>query len=145
MKMPFALWSSAAVGQLVQAQFGVKLPVRTVGHYLKRWGFTPQKPMKKAYEQRPEAVRQWPDQEFPDIAACAEKEGAEIHWGDETGLRSDDVQGPRLCAQGPAPGDSHHHIHHDRQADNLRRSLEVAEGIAHLPTIRATYSQLNAV
>jgi transposase len=103
LKMPFALWNRAAVGQLVQAQFGVKLPVRTVGHYLKRWGFTPQKPMKKAYEQRPEAVRHWLDEEYPAIAARAKKEGAEIHWGDETGLRSDDVRGRGYAPKGQTP------------------------------------------
>lgn len=101
--MPFALWNRAAVGQLVQAQCDVKLPVRTVGHYLKRWGFTPQKPIKKAYEQRPEAVRQWLDDEYPAIAARAKQEGAEIHWGDETGLRSDDVRGRGYAPKGQTP------------------------------------------
>lgn len=59
LKMPYALWTRAAVGELVAQQFGIKLPVRTVGHYLKRWGFTPQKPIRKAYEQRPAAVKAW--------------------------------------------------------------------------------------
>lgn len=103
MKMPFALWSRAAVGQLVKAQLGIKLPVRTVGHYLKRWGFTPQKPIKKACEQRPEAVRQWLDEEYPAIAARAKQEGAEVHWGDETGLRSDDVRGRGYAPIGQTP------------------------------------------
>jgi len=61
----------------VQAQIGIKLPVRTVDHCLKRWGFTSQKPIKKAYEQRPEAVRQWLDEMYPVIADQAKQEGAE--------------------------------------------------------------------
>jgi hypothetical protein len=58
-----------------------------MGLYLERWGFTPQKPMKKAYEQSPAAVKKWHEEQYPVIAACAKVEGAEIHWGDETGLR----------------------------------------------------------
>ena len=57
LKMEFCLWSRAAVMQLIEQEYGIKLPVRTVGKYLKRWGFTPQKPIKKAYEQRPEGVK----------------------------------------------------------------------------------------
>lgn len=56
LKMEFALWNRAAVMQLVERECGIKLSVRGVGNYLKRWGFTPQKPIKKAYEQRPKAV-----------------------------------------------------------------------------------------
>ncbi len=57
LKADFALWSRAAVMQLIEREYGIKLHVRSVGKYLARWGFTPQKPIKKAYEQRPEAVQ----------------------------------------------------------------------------------------
>lgn len=30
--------------------YNSKMPARTVGHYLKQWGYTPQKPVKRAYE-----------------------------------------------------------------------------------------------
>lgn len=103
LKLPFALWSRMAVRQLILDRCGVKLGVRTVGNYLARWGFTPQKPIKKAYEQRPEAVRQWLDEEYPVIAERAKAEGAEIHWGDETGLRSDDVRGRSYAPRGQTP------------------------------------------
>jgi transposase len=103
LKLTFALWSRTAVRQLIQDRCGVKLAVRTVGNYLARWGFTPQKPIKKAYEQRPEAVRQWLDDEYPVIAERAKAEGAEIHWGDETGLRSDDVRGRSYAPRGQTP------------------------------------------
>ena len=59
--------------------------------------------MKKAYEQSPAAVKKWLDEEYPVIAACAKVEGAEIHWGDETGLRSDDVRGRSYAPQGQTP------------------------------------------
>ena len=103
LKMPYALWTRAAVVQLIEQRIGVRLPVRTMGLYLARWGFTPQKPMKKAYEQSPAAVQKWLDEEYPVIAACAKVEGAEIHWGDETGLRSDDVRGRSYAPKGETP------------------------------------------
>ena len=59
-----------------------------VGEYLRRWGFTPQKPLRKAYKQDPEAVAQWLEKTYPEIEKRATQEGGEIHWGDETGVRS---------------------------------------------------------
>lgn len=102
-KMPYALWSRRAVMELIGQRFNIKLPVRTVGLYLARWGFTPQKPMKKAYEQRPTEVQAWLDNSYPAIAERAKAEGAEIHWGDETGLRSDDVRGRSFAPKGKTP------------------------------------------
>jgi transposase len=55
--MDFFLWSRAAVGQLIEQEYGIKLHVRSVGKYLTRWGFTPQKPIKRAYEQSPRPCR----------------------------------------------------------------------------------------
>ena len=103
LKMVYALWTRTAVAELIQHRYGIMLAVRTMGLYLKRWGFTPQKPMKKAYEQSPAAVKQWLDEDYPQIAAQAKTEGAEIHWGDETGLRSDDVRGRSYAPQGQTP------------------------------------------
>ena len=57
LKMPYALWNRQAVRELIERRYGRKLPVRSVGKYLKRWGFTPQKTLRKAYEQQPAAVR----------------------------------------------------------------------------------------
>ncbi|MEO6697675.1 MAG: IS630 family transposase [Gammaproteobacteria bacterium] len=102
-KMPYALWSRRAVMELIGQRFKIKLPVRTVGLYLSRWGFTPQKPMKKAYEQRPADVKAWLANSYPAIAGRAQAEGAEIHWGDETGLRSDDVRGRSFAPKGKTP------------------------------------------
>ncbi len=89
--------------QLIEQEYGLKLPVRTVGKYPKRWGFTPQKPIKKAYEQRPEAVKAWLDEHYPAIAAQAKAEGGEIHWGDETALTNTDVRGRSYAPAGQTP------------------------------------------
>ena len=67
LKMDFALWSRPAVMLLIEQEYGIKLSVRAVGNYLSRWGFTPQRPIKKAYEQRPEAVQTWLDEQYPAI------------------------------------------------------------------------------
>ena len=56
--------------------------------YLKRWGFTPQKPTKRAYEQNPKAVTRWLKEEYPEIKSQAKQENAELYWGDETGIRN---------------------------------------------------------
>ena len=65
LKLTYALWTRQAVSELIEAVYGIRLTVRNMGKYLKRWGFTPQRPLKKAYEQSPEAVRQWVNEEYP--------------------------------------------------------------------------------
>ena len=103
LKMDFFLWSRAAVMQLIEQECGLRLGVRTVGKYLARWGFTPQKPIKKAYEQRPEAVKAWLDEHYQAIEAKAKAEGGEIHWGDETALVNTDVRGRSYAPAGETP------------------------------------------
>ena len=103
LKMEFALWTRGAVMLLIEQEYGVKLSIRAVGDYLKRWGFTPQKPIKRAYEQRPEAVKQWIDQEYPAIEKRAKAEAGEIHWGDETALVNTDVRGRSYAPKGRTP------------------------------------------
>jgi transposase len=88
LKLPFALWTRRAVAELLEQRFGIKMPVRTMGLYLKRWGFTPQKPLKKAYEQNPKKVNTWLEQEYPQIKEAAKADGAEIYWGDQTGVNN---------------------------------------------------------
>ena len=100
LKMEFALWTRAAVGQLIEVEFQIKLSVRGVGKYLKRWGFTPQKPIRRAYEQSPEAVKKWLDEEYPAIAAKAKAEGGEIRGRrrDPLGRRDGPGEHPRSRA-----------------------------------------------
>ncbi len=54
-KRECARWDRAAVRQPIERECGVKLAVRTAGDNLKRWGLTPQKPVRRAYGQRPVA------------------------------------------------------------------------------------------
>lgn len=103
LKLPFALWTREAVGELIQKRWGLSLSVWTIGRYLKKWGFTPQKPLRRAYERNPKAVRKWLDDEYPAIAKEAKKQGAEIHWGDEMGVRSDHQTGTTYGRKGETP------------------------------------------
>ena len=89
--------------QLIEQEFDIKLPVRSVVKYLTRWGFTPQKPIKRAYEQSPAAVQAWLQGEYPAIEQRARAEGAEIHWGDETALVNTDVRGRSFAPAGKTP------------------------------------------
>jgi hypothetical protein len=102
-KLAFALWTRKAVCELILKDYKIQMPVRTCGEYLKRWGFTPQKPARRAYEQNPKAVKQWMEETYPEIERKARAEGAEIHWGDETGVRSDCQHGRCYAPKGKTP------------------------------------------
>ena len=88
LKLAYALWTRQSVRELILQESGLDLSVRTVGNYLKRWGMTPQKPQKRAYEQRAPEVKRWLQERYPQIKKQAYQEKAEIYWGDETGLRN---------------------------------------------------------
>jgi len=103
LKLDYALWTRKAVMTLIEQETGIRMPIRTVGEYLKRWGFTPQKPVKRAYEQNPKAVQRWLDEEYPEIKAQAKQEKAEIYWGDETGVRSDSQHERGYAPKGKTP------------------------------------------
>lgn len=103
LKFAFALWTRDAVRLLIKKQYSMDLPLRTITDYLKRWGFTPQRPTKRAYEQRPEAVAQWHESTYPEIKARAKLEKAEIHWGDETGIQNDAYNERGFAPKGKTP------------------------------------------
>jgi transposase len=101
--LPGLVWTRPQVRQLVRDWFGVGLSLVTVGKYLRSWGLSPQKPVRRAYEQNPEAVSRWLQVEYPAIAARARKEKAIILWLDQTGLRSDAAVGTTWAPVGQTP------------------------------------------
>jgi transposase len=103
LKLPFALWTRDAVRSVIKQRYRLDLPARSVGNYLKRWGYTPQKPTKRAYEQDPQRVAQWLEDEYPAIATRAQQEKAEIHWGDETGVNSEAYNAKGYAPKGKTP------------------------------------------
>lgn len=103
LKLSFALWTRDAVRLAIKQLYGRDLPLRTITDYLKRWGFTPQKPTKRAYEQNPKLVAQWHETVYPEIQARAKREKAEIHWGDETGIQNDAFNAKGFAPKGKTP------------------------------------------
>jgi transposase len=101
--LPAFLWTRETVATLIKKRFGLALSVWTVGRYLRGWGLTPQKPARRAYQQDPQAVRHWLQVEYPEIRKQARAEGAEIHWGDEMGVRSDQQAGRTWGRKGKTP------------------------------------------
>lgn len=103
LKLPFGLWTREAVQQLMLERYGIDLSRWQVGRYLKSWGFTPQKPISKAFEQKPEKVKAWLNEEYPAIKKRALQEKAVIYFGDETGMRSDHQAGRSYAPSGETP------------------------------------------
>jgi len=103
LKLPYALWTRKAIRDLIKRTYNINIAIRTMGDYLKKWGFTPQKPKKKAYEQNSKAVNRWLEEEYPKIKKQADKEKAEIHWSDETGIRNNSQYGRSYAPKGKTP------------------------------------------
>ena len=103
LKLPFYLWTREAVDRLIEKRFGIHLSVWTVGRYLERWGFTPQKPVRRAFEKNPEEVDRWLKEDYPEIRKQAKREKALILWGDEMGFGSDHAAGLTSSRRGRTP------------------------------------------
>jgi transposase len=103
LKLPFYLWTRAAVASLIAREYGIAVSLVTVGRYLRAWGLSPQKPVRRAYERNDAAIARWLKQEYPAIARQARRDKAAIYWGDEMGLRSDHVPGTSYAPVGRTP------------------------------------------
>jgi transposase len=97
------LWTREAVAELIARRYGLGLARTTVGAYLRGWGFSPQKPQRRALEQNPAAVARWLAAEFPAIRAQARREGGVVLWLDEMGVRSDAAAGRSWAPVGQTP------------------------------------------
>ena len=103
LKFTFALWTAKMIGQVIYKQFGVKLSKSSVCRLLAQLGLTPQRPVWRAYQQRPEEVQKWLQEEYPRIHQLAKKKKAMIFFGDEAGVRSDHHAGTTWAAKGETP------------------------------------------
>jgi len=107
LKLDYALWTTRAVRDLIAREFSITIGRRAVGNYLNAWGFTPQKPKKRAYEQCSKKVQKWLEQEYPAIKEKAKQEKATIHWGDETGVKNNNHHGRSYAPKGKTPVKKH--------------------------------------
>jgi transposase len=103
LKLPFTLWTREAVRDLIVMKYNIHYSLGMTGRLLRRWGFTPQRPVTRAYERNDEAIRHWLRYEYPALRRRAKRENAEIYWEDETGLRSDHVAGRSYSPRGETP------------------------------------------
>lgn len=103
LKLPFYLWTRAAVASLIKREYGIEVSLTSVGRYLAAWGMSPQKPVRRAYERNDAAIERWLSEEYPAIAREAKRERAIIYWGDEMGLRSDHIAGTSFALVGQTP------------------------------------------
>lgn len=103
LRLPFYLWTRAAVAALIRREYGIELSLVTVGRSLTAWGMSPQKPVRRAYERKDTAITRWLTQEYPALARQAKREHAVMYWGDEMGLRSDHVTGRSYAPLGQTP------------------------------------------
>ena len=77
-KIPHLLWTRKTIKSLIFKLWNIHIALRTISDYMKKLGFSPQKPLKRAYQQNPKAVQKWIEHDYP-----------QIYWIDETGIRSD--------------------------------------------------------
>jgi transposase len=101
--LPGFLWTRDAVAELITQRYGLWLARTTVGGYLRGWGFSPQRPQRRALEQNPAAVRRWLEETYPAIRAQARREGGVVLWLDEMGVRSDAAAGRSWAPVGQTP------------------------------------------
>lgn len=102
-KFPFALWTRNAIAVLIYRRYGIRMSANSIGRLLAQLGITPQKPLWRAYQQDPELVRRWINEEYPEIERKAREKGAQIWFGDESGLRSDYHAGTTWSRKGETP------------------------------------------
>ena len=103
LKFDYALWTLAVIRQVIADRFMVKLSEVSVARLMKRLGFTPQRPLYRAWQQDPVSVKRWQDKDYPKIAARAKKENALIFFADEAGIRSDSHTGTTWAPAGQTP------------------------------------------
>jgi transposase len=103
LQLPFGLWTSRAVRELIERRFAKRLGLSTVQLYLQRWSLTPQRPLARAKERQPAAIAAWLATTYPAITKRAKATRAVIYWGDETGISNQDQIGRSYAPKGQTP------------------------------------------
>ena len=98
LKFRECMWTRKNIAEMIRQKYGISMPLVTLGVYLSRWGFSVQRPVKRAYKQDEERVKAWVEVEYPNISKRAKEDNAEIYFGDETG-----IQNQATCLRGYAP------------------------------------------
>jgi transposase len=103
LKFTFALWTAKMIGELIRKKYGIELSKASVCRLLGQLGLSPQRPVWRAYQQRPEDVQRWLNREYPKIRSLARRMNAQVFFGDEAGVRSDHHAGTTWAPKGKTP------------------------------------------
>lgn len=99
----FALWTSRMVRTALCREFGIELSKATMCRVLKSLGLSPQRPLHRAWQQNPQVVQKWLDEDFPQVKELAKKMNANIFFGDEAGVQSTSHSGTTWAPVGETP------------------------------------------
>lgn len=103
LRFEFGLWTLRLIGELIERQFGLRLSLPTLGKIMAQLGFSPQKPLYRAYEQDASLVQHWRASELPRLRARARARGAQLLFADEASMRSDYHAGTTWAPRGQTP------------------------------------------
>jgi transposase len=99
----FGLWTLQMVAEIILRKFQKEVSIWTVSRILHEIGYSKQKPLFRAYQQNPEQVQKWIEEEYPAIVEEAKKETREIYFEDEAGFKSTDHKGKTWAKKGKTP------------------------------------------
>ena len=79
-------WTAPRVAHLIHQRFGIKFHPRSLNHWLRVRGFTPQKPCCIAQERKPEVIARWLQFDWPRIQRKVRRRDGSLVFLDESGL-----------------------------------------------------------
>jgi transposase len=99
------LWTRELIAKVISKLFKVTLSLPSVSRLLQRLSITFQKPIRRAYQCDPKAVKKWREETLPEIEAQASDARASLFYGDESTVRADHLSGKTWAPSGKMTGE----------------------------------------
>jgi transposase len=80
------VWTCARVAAVITREFGVRFHKDHVGRLLKRLGWTPQMPIRRAIQRDESAIKRWRTDVWPELRKRASRERRVLVFEDESGF-----------------------------------------------------------